>query len=552
MDAMEKGGTVETGESWDYIIVGAGSAGCVLADRLTEDGHTRVLLLEAGGRDWHPFIHIPAGFYKLLSDARFNWRFSSEPEEATANRRIAIPRGRVLGGSSSINGSLFVRGQPLDYDTWAQMGNRGWTYEEVLPAFRRMETFAGAGEGVGTGGDAVRGREGPLHVRETITRHPLTDAFIEAAGEAGYPRNADYNSGTQDGFGYYQLTQKGRRRSSAATAYLRSAMKRDNLSVRTHAAAERIVVEDGRAVGVVYRRGGMRRFVRASREVILSAGAVKTPQLLELSGVGNPDILKAAGIPVLRALPGVGENYRDHYGTRQSWRIRNAVTLNEMARGWRFLYELARYAGSGTGMLTYGAGLVFGFIRSREGLSTPDIQYHLAHASYADASTRELHRHSGMTLATYQMRPESRGSIHVASADPAIAPLIRPNFLAESEDRRVLVEGIKIARAIVARPALDAYRGEEIAPGPDVATDDEILAFARENGQTLYHMVGTAKMGSDPLAVVDERLRVHGIPGLRIVDASVMPTLVSGNTNAATLMIAERASDMIREDGKTG
>ena len=535
-----------TGESWDYIIVGAGSAGSVLANRLSEDGTKRVLVLEAGGRDWHPFIHIPAGFYKLLSDERYNWRFWSEPEEATGNRRIAIPRGKVLGGSSSINGSLFVRGQPLDYDTWAQMGNRGWSYEEVLPFFKRLETFHGESS------DAeARGSDGPIHVRETKVHHPLMDAFIDAAGSIGYPRNRDYNSGDQEGFGYLQLTQKGARRSSAATAYLHPAAKRQNLEVRTRAQVDRLIIEEGRAKGIVYRIGGQERRADARIEVILSAGAVQTPQLLELSGIGNGALLQGLGIPVVAHLPGVGENYRDHYGTRQSWRIRNAVTLNELTRGWRFAAELARYAFGGTGILTYGAGLVYGFIKSREGLASPDIQYHLAHASYADASTRQLHREPGMTLATYQMRPESAGSIHIASADPTKPPLIRPNFLADAEDRRVLVEGIKIARTIVEQAPLDRYRDIELAPGPQVRSDDEILAFARETGQTLYHMVGTAKMGSDPMAVVDDRLRVHGIKGLRVVDASVMPTLVSGNTNAATLMIAERAAAFIRDDART-
>ena len=536
-------GVMGTDESWDYVVIGAGSAGCVLANRLTEDGRHSVLLLEAGGVDSHPFIHIPAGFYKLLTNEKYNWRFWTEPEDNVNGRSIAIPRGKGLGGSSSINGMIFVRGQPRDYDTWSQLGNRGWSWEAVLPCFKRMESCR-----IPDADPSARGEDGPLSVQTTIEPHPLMDAFIDAAEAAGYPRNPDYNSGTQEGFGYYQLTQKGPRRCSAATAYLKPARSRPNLEVRTGARATRILFKGRRAVGVAYLRDGKSHTALARASVILSAGAVQTPQMLELSGIGEGRLLQDLGVPVVADLPGVGRNYRDHYGTRSSWQVRNALTLNQLSRGHRLVGQVLRYALTGRGILTYGSGIAAGFIRTRPHLDQPDVQYHLAHASYADAATRRFHTEPGMTLATCQLRPESRGTIHARSPDPRDPPVIRPNFLGEEEDRVALVEGLKRAREIVAQAPLADFIDHEMTPGPAVRSDEDLLAFARENGQTLYHAVGTAKMGTDPMAVVDERLRVRGVDGLRVVDASVMPTLVSGNTNAATIMIAERGSDMIRED----
>jgi choline dehydrogenase len=526
---------------YDYIIVGAGTAGCVLANRLSEDAKTRVLLLEAGGEDSSFWIRLPVGFAKLMNDRRYNWCFETEPEDNVNGRTIPIPRGKVIGGSSSINGTLYVRGQPLDYDTWAQLGNRGWSYESVLPYFKDGETFT-------RGDGAVRGVDGPLHVTDLPLRHELPDAFVDAGVASGYPQNPDYNSGDQEGFGYYQTTILNGRRWSAADAYLKPALKRPNLRVETRAHATRILLEGRRAVGVAYDVGGEAREARATGEVIAAAGAVQSPQLLELSGIGRPAILKAHGIDVQHALDGVGENYRDHFGTRMNWRVKLPITLNEQTRGLRFVGEVLKYFLTRRGILTLSAGVAHGFVKSRPELATPDIQYAFGHASYATAADRKFDSKPGMTVAVYQLRPESQGSIHVRSADPHAAPAIRPNFLAEEVDRVCLIEGMKIARRIVENPVFDPYRAHEMTPGPDTQTDDEWLDFARVNGQTVYHVIGTCKMGSDPMAVVDDRLRVHGIEGLRVVDASIMPTMVSGNTNAPVFMIAEKGAAMIKED----
>ncbi len=532
---------------FDHIVVGAGSAGCVLAHRLTEQGRHRVLLLEAGPADASPLITMPAGFYKLLSSSRYNWGFWSEPEQGTGNRRIAIPRGKTLGGSSAINGLVYVRGQPRDYDLWAQHGNRGWSYESVLPYFRKAESWAG-------GASDVRGGSGPLGVSVTSERHEILDAFVAAAESVGFPRNPDYNRGEQEGFGYYQLTARGGRRMSTGRTYLRRAVFRDNLRVETGAHATRVLLEAGRAVGVAYRRGGALREARCTGEVVLAAGAVQTPQLLELSGIGQPERLRELGIEVRNALPGVGENYQDHYGVRMRWRVTRPITLNEKARGLSLVRELARYALFGRGILTYGAGGAFGFVRTDPGADTPDVQYHLAHVSYADPATRKLDREPGMTLAVCQLRPQSRGSIHAASPDPMAPPAIRGNFLSERADVETLIRGMRTGRRVIESPPMDPYRALELSPGREVDGDEALEAFARETGQTLYHPVGTAKMGpaSDRNAVVDECLRVHGVAGLRVADASIMPTLVSGNTNAAAIMIGEKAADLIGEDSPSG
>lgn len=538
---------------YDYVIVGGGTAACVLANRLTASGVHTVLMLEAGGEPKSLWINIPAGFTKLLNNPVYNWRFQTEPEANTLGRVISVPRGKGLGGSSLINGMIYVRGQAQDYDAWAAMGAVGWSAKDVMPYFAKLETFHGDAHSNTHGDNSTgRGRSGPMHVTTVAERHPLANAWLQAAQQDGHAINPDYNGVQQDGFGYYQVSQKGGQRWSVVDGYLTPARRRKNLTVQTGAHALKVNVENGRCTGVTVRVNGIEQTVLAHREVILSAGAVQTPQILELSGIGQPALLQRLGIAVVQAAPRVGENYIDHFATRMNWRVKNMQTLNETAQGWRVPLAALQYFTGRKGILTLGTGLVHGFVKTSADMATPDVQYFFMHASYANAAIRKLDNAPGMTVGVTGLRPTSQGSIHIQSADPLVAPAIRPNFLATPHDQHTLVGGMKIARRLIGQRAMTDCIAGELSPGAAVQTDAQWLQFARENGQTIYHPIATCRMGADDdaNAVVDTRLRVKGLRGLRIVDASVMPAMVSGNTQAAVMMVAERAADFILEDAR--
>ncbi|HEX2885573.1 GMC family oxidoreductase [Vineibacter terrae] len=525
---------------YDYIIVGAGSAGAALASRLTEDGRTRVLLLEAG-RASHFWSRLPVSFGLLIDHPAANWRFKSEPEPGTANRAIPVPRGKLLGGSSAINGLVFVRGQPLDYNSWAQFGNRGWGWDDVLPIFRRMETYENAGS------DGWRGGSGPLRVSEVPDQNPLYEALFAAAVAAGYKRNPDYNGADQEGIVKTQATISHGRRMSTAHCYLAPARKRANLRIVTEAPVLRLLLDGARCTGVAYEQHGQVVEARAGREVVLSAGAVKSPQILELSGIGRPEVLAAHGVAVRHALPAVGENFRDHINARIQWRIKaHGVSYNEMARGVGLVGQVLKYLTTGGGFLSLPSAPLLAFLKTRPELDTPDVQMHLVPYSIKDPKRRKLQTFPSMTVACYQLRPESLGSIHIRSADPHADPAIRFNFLADPIDQRAMVDGFRMMRRIVEAPPMDALRGDEYSPGAAVASDEQILSWIRQNSETAYHPIGTCRMAPGPNAVVDDQLKVHGIGGLRIADASIMPTMPSGNTNAACIMIGEKAADLLR------
>jgi choline dehydrogenase-like flavoprotein len=525
----------------DYIVIGAGSAGCVVAARLSEDG-ARVVLLEAGPPDRDIWIHVPAGVLRVLNNSKINWNFLSEGEPGTAGRQLQWPRGRVLGGTSSINGMLYVRGNPADYDGWAQMGCRGWSYEEVLPFFKKSETYRGEGD------PEYRSQGGPLIVEDYRTILELTHRFVEAARQAGFPFTPDYNGRQQEGVAYSQMTRRGKWRGSTAQTFLREARGRANLKVETDALVTKLLFEGRRCVGIAFRQRGVDREIRAAREVILSGGAVNSPHVLQISGIGPAEHLKSIGVEVVHDLPGVGANLNDHYVVRISHRVRGAVTINQLARGALLMREAVRFATIGNGALTFGVTSAMVFCRSREGLASPDLQLLFTPASYAQGVFRQLEREPGMTVAVCPVRPESRGTIMAQSPDPTVYPAIRPNYLSAPSDLRVLISGIHHTRHIFAQPAMAPYTVCETVPGPEVQSDEDFAEFARNAGTNVFHPVGTCKMGTDPMAVVDPRLRVHGITGLRVIDASIMPAVTTGNTNAPTIMIGEKGAEMIKED----